>query len=197
MYQPEEGAKHEYPAHRSGGRGMRTNPGVRLVLDAGAAGTGLTAFDTQLSRLGLHLRSEMSIGRCAPPAEMVTLLRARSDVIFRRRKVCARSGPVCLSTSYLVTDRTDDIRFPWPDLEAGGKYAHVATSSRPLMFARAVTVRDPDQQEAAFLSLDGQRVHACTQVTYLPARQTLETCVHAFPADRWDLLTGWNANFPG
>jgi DNA-binding GntR family transcriptional regulator len=65
------------------------------------------------------------------------------------------------------------------------------------MVARAVNERDPDQQEAEFLCLDGQRVHTCTQVTYLPARQTLETCVHAFPADRWDLRTGWNANFPG
>lgn len=39
-------------------------------------------------------------------------------------------------------------------------------------------------------------MHACTQVTYLPRRETLETCVHAFPADRWDLLTFWNDAFP-
>jgi hypothetical protein len=64
------------------------------------------------------------------------------------------------------------------------------------MVARAVTERDPDQQEAAFLCPGGQRVHACTQVTYLPRRETLQTCVHAFPADRWDLLTFWNDAFP-
>lgn len=175
---------------------MRDNTATRLALSADAAGEGLTAFDSQLSRLGLRLRSEMTIGRCKPPAEMTTLLRARGDVIFRRRAVYASSGPVCLSTSYLVDGRADDIWFSWPDVEPGGRYACLAAAGRPLMVARAVTERDPDQQEAAFLCPGGQRVHACTQVTYLPRRETLETCVHAFPADRWDLLTFWNDAFP-
>ena len=177
-------------------RGMRDNPGIRLALSADAAGEGLAAFDPQLNRLGLHLRSEITIGRCKPPAEMTTLLRARGDVIFRRRAVSARSGPVCLSTSYLIDGRADDIWFSWPEVEPGGRYACLAAAGRPLMVARAVAERDPDQQEAAFLCPGGQRVHACTQVTYLPRRETLQTCVHAFPADRWDLLTFWNDAFP-
>jgi hypothetical protein len=127
---------------------------------------------------------------------MTTLLRARDDVIFRRRAVYARSGPVCLSTSYLIDGRPDDILFPWPEVEPGGRYAFLAAAGRPLMVARAVTERDPDQQEAAFLCPGGQRVHACTQVTYLPHRETLQTCVHAFPADRWDLLTFRRDHFP-
>jgi hypothetical protein len=174
---------------------MSGNPGIRLALNADTAGAGLAAFDEQLSRLGLHLRSEMTIGRCAPPAEMTMLLGARSEVIFRRREVYARFGPVCLSTSYLIADPADEVRFSWSDLEPGGVYAGLTPPGQPLMVARLVAERRPDEMETAFLSLDGQPVHACTQVICVPDQRSLEMCVHAFPAPRWDLLTVWNANW--
>jgi GntR family transcriptional regulator len=162
------------------------------------AGGARGAFQAELERLGLTARSDVEISEAAAPEGVAALLAVEpgAPVLARSRRMFANDVPVMLATSYLPLDIAAGTQLAEADTGPGGTYSRLGELGHaPVTFTETVTVRSPEDSEAAELGMDAeQRVFAIRRTAEDAARRVVEVNDMTLPVHQWELAYQWAAD---
>ena len=107
----------------------------------------------------------------------------------------ASDRPVQLATSYLPIEVAGSQDIALPDTGPTGLYLRLAARGfRPDRFVEDIEVRQPRNEEAAFLSLtEAQTVLEVARTVYTADGKVLEAVINVFPSQQWRLSYEWAA----
>ncbi|REE97906.1 GntR family transcriptional regulator [Thermomonospora umbrina] len=156
------------------------------------------AFDYEVRQLGMEPRSDLTVGRVAPPAEVAEILgtEAGQEVVVRSRRMFADAVPVQIAPSYIPLDIAAGTVLEEPDQGPGGMVSRMAELGyRQVRMSERITVRPPGEDEAQFLQMSAdQRVYVITHVGWTADDRPVEVCVHVMPTHLWTLDYEWNVD---
>lgn len=161
------------------------------------AGQARGAFEAELAQMGMTSRVTTEVGQRPAPERAAGLLGIDpgSPALARARQMYAGDVPVMLAVSYLPLDIAAGTQLAETDTGPGGAYSRLADLGHaPAMFTERVTVRSPDDGEAAALGLDdGQRVYAIERTAEDAAGRVVEVNEMTLPVHLWELIYRWPA----
>lgn len=157
-----------------------------------------SSFAEEMRKSGLVPRTELAELATVPtPPEIADLLHveAGSLVVRRTRHMFASDRPVQLATSYLPIGVAGSQDIALPDTGPTGLYLRLAARGfQPDRFVEDIEVRQPRNEEAAFLSLTGaQTVLEVARTVYAADGRVLEAVINVFPSQQWRLSYEWAA----
>lgn len=156
---------------------------------------GRGAFDTEIRRLGMTPRSDTRVERVPAPARVAETLGigTGSPVVARVRRMYANSTPVQLATSYIPADIADGTQLAEVDSGPGGIISRFTELGHAqVRISETIRVRQPDDAERRFLSLDeDQAVTEIWHVGWTADDRAVEVCIHVVPASLWTLDYSW------
>lgn len=160
---------------------------------------GRGAFDAEVSTLGMTPRSEVTVSRVVPSADVAGILgipAGETNTVVRRRRMYADDVPVQLADSYIPLDIALAAGLDADDSGPGGMLSRLAEVGHGQVRMRErVTTRPPLPEEAEFLSLsEDHRVHAITHVGWDAGDRAVEVCLHVMPVHLWTLEYSWPAD---
>ncbi len=187
---------------KAGNQGKKGLP--RIVRDAelrfsrreqdGAHG----AFDAEMASLGLHASVKTTVATGIAAKDITALLGVgtRKAVLIRSREMFANDKPIQLAVSYLPRDITAGTPIEDTDIGPGGTYSCLGMLGHDITdFSEAVTVRQPEVDEAAFLGLDpDQRVYAIRRTAADQDGRVAEVTDTVMSVERFTLVYRWPAD---
>lgn len=156
------------------------------------------AFDYEVRKLGMEPRSDLTVGRAVPPADVAAILNVEpgQEVVVRSRRMYADDVPVQIAPSYIPLDIAAGTVLEQSDQGPGGMVSRMADLGyRQVRMSERITVRPPDEEEANFLQMStDQRVYVITHVGYTADDRPVEVCVHVMPTHYWTLDYSWEVD---
>jgi GntR family transcriptional regulator len=162
---------------------------------------GRGAFDTEIRRLGMTPKSEMTVSRVEPPevAREILGTEAGGQVVVRARRMYADDTPVQLADSYIPLDIAGGTVLEETDSGPGGMLSRLAELGHAqVRITERIRVRPPTPAEASFLGLsEDQRVYEVAHTGWTAEGRPVEVCIHTMPTHLWLLDFEWPADPPG
>ncbi|SEG93134.1 GntR family transcriptional regulator [Thermomonospora echinospora] len=156
------------------------------------------AFDSEVRKLGMEPRSDLTVGRVVPPAEVAAILNIEpgQEVVVRSRRMYADGVPVQIAPSYIPLDIAAGTVLEEQNQGQGGMVSRMADLGyRQVRMTESITVRPPNDDEADFLQMSAdQRVYVITHVGWTADNRPVEVCVHVMPTHYWTLEYGWDVD---
>jgi len=154
------------------------------------------AFDSEIRAMGLTPRSDTSVERVTPPADIARALglpEGEANVIRRMRHMYADDVPVQIAPSYIPADIAEGTPLAEVDSGPGGiisRFAEIGHAQ--VRITESVRVRAATDEERAFLQLeDAQSVIEILHTGWTARGRAVEIVVHTLPASGWVLDYEW------
>ncbi len=175
---------------------IHRNAIARYSTAARERGGGRGAFDTEIKGMGLAPRSETTVERVTPPAEVAQVLglpEGQANVIRRMRHMYADDVPVQIAPSYIPADIAEGTALAEVDSGPGGIISRFAELGHAqVRITESVRVRAATDEERSFLHLDdAQAVLEIWHTGWTADGRAVEVAVHVVPASGWILDYEW------
>ncbi|MYW04184.1 GntR family transcriptional regulator [Streptomyces sp. SID3343] len=178
---------------------IQRNATLRYSQAARERADGRGAFDAEVRALGFTPRSELTVSRVTPPANVAEILNVAADensTVKRARRMYADDTAVQLADSYIPVAIAEGTALEADESGPGGivsRFADLGLAQTRI--TESLNVRTPTPEEASFLDMtEDQRVYEITHTGWTADGQPVEVCVHVMPTHLWKLDYEWSAD---
>ncbi|RMI47201.1 GntR family transcriptional regulator [Actinomadura harenae] len=153
-------------------------------------------FDYEVRQLGMSPRSEVTVSRVVPPAEIAEILKLDEgeQAVQRARRMFADDTPVMIASSYIPLSIAADTVLEQEQQGPGGMIRRLAELGHAQVHMdESVTVRPPNDDEADFLRMSSdQRVYVILHIGRTAEGTAVEAAQQIMPTHYWQLDYSWD-----
>lgn len=159
------------------------------------AGANRGAFDYEIRQLGMVPRSDVTVSRVVPPADVaeVLALAEGEQCLVRERKMYANDTPLQFAPSYIPLDIAEAAGLEQTDTGSGGTISRMAEAGyAQVRITESIRARRATADESSFLALEtDQPVFEIFRIGWTAEDRAAEVGVWILSASGWILDYGW------
>lgn len=173
---------------------IHRNPSLRYSKQARERAGARGAYDAEVTALGLAPRSDKTIRRAVPPANVAEILDVSAETestIVHARVMWADETITQLADSYLPADLAEGTVLEQIDTGPGGMISRMAELGfGQVRITESIQGRPATPEEARALQItEDQHVYVITHVGWTDEGRAVEATIHTMPQHLWVLET--------